>query len=582
MYCNTSSWHPALVVMANDSHTKDVSVDCADHPVTNNVPGDDRLHILDIDSLYCGVDEINTPTPLMHDYKYGALHLNIHSLPSKFGQLRNTIEILREDKVNIDFILLCETFLTNANADKFPIPGYNFVHKSRSSLSKGGVAMYISDQYNFIERHDLCINVEGEYESVIVEIEPRHGTKKILVSEIYRVPNTNERETVARYENMVSKMCDTHCDLVIGTDQNMDYMKVDSNTNVSDLLDVFITNGVLPTITRPTRITHTSATLIDNMYVKSNAYENVHSRILTSDMSDHFPVIVCMGKTKRTSRKEPLVFTHRPIGSEQVTKMRHELSNICWSEILHDEHVDRSYGIFIDKLRNVIDTCAPEKTTTIPHKSVIREPWMTSGIIRSSRKRDKLYRQSLGRIPDSVEKQKYLRYRNVYNSVKRQAKQFYYANLLQKYGGNVRKTWTVLNELIGRSKHKCAISDIFMIDGSKVEDKARISDEFCKYFSTVGETCANNIPNASKPYTHYMQGDSNMNSMFVRPTDKLEILKIIQNFKPKVSTGDDGISMQLLKHISSECSEPLSLLINVFEKWCFSKGNEISKSCAYI
>ena len=111
----------------------------------------------------------------------------------------------------------------------------------------------------------------------------------------------------------------------------------------------------------------------------------------------------------------------------------------------------------------------------------------------------------------------------------------------------------VLNELIGRSKHKCAISDIFMIDGSKVEDKARISDKFCKYFSTVGEACANNISDASKPYTHYMKGDSNMNSMFVRPTDKLEILKIIQNFKPKVSTGDDGISMQLLKHISSEC-----------------------------
>ena len=126
---------------------------------------------------------------------------------------------------------------------------------------------------------------------------------------------------------------------------------------------------------------------------------------------------------------------------------------------------------------------------------------MTSGIIKSSRKRDKLYRQSFGRIPDSVETQKYLRYRNVmyiYN-VKRQAKQFYYDNLLQKYGGNVRKTWTFLNELIGRSKHKCAISDIFMIDGSKVEDKARISDEFCRYFFTVGETCANNIPDASKP-----------------------------------------------------------------------------------
>ena len=87
------------------------------------------------------------------------------------------------------------------------------------------------------------------------------------------------------------------------------------------------------------------------------------------------------GRNKSTSRKEPLVFRHRPIGSEQVTKMRHELSNICWSELFHDEYVDRSNGIFIDKLRNVIDTCAPEKTTTTPHKSVVREPWMTSGII---------------------------------------------------------------------------------------------------------------------------------------------------------------------------------------------------------
>ena len=57
-----------------------------------------------------------------------------------------------------------------------------------------------------------------------------------------------------------------------------------------------------------------------------------------------------------------------------------------------------------------------------------------------------------------------------------------------------------------------------------------------------------------------------MNSMFVRPTDKLEILKIIQNFKPKLSTGDDGISIQLPKHISSECSEPLYLLINMLLK----------------
>ena len=64
---------------------------------------------------------------------------------------------------------------------------------------------------------------------------------------------------------------------------------------------------------------------------------------------------------------------------------------------------------------------------------------------RQSKFASSAYRQSLGRIPDSVENHKYLQYRNVHNSVKRQATQFYYANLLQQYDGNVRKTWTVLN-----------------------------------------------------------------------------------------------------------------------------------------
>ena len=41
---------------------------------------------------------------------------------------------------------------------------------------------------------------------------------------------------------------------MIDTDQTFDYMKVDTNQNVSDLLNVFFTQGLLPTVKRPTRI----------------------------------------------------------------------------------------------------------------------------------------------------------------------------------------------------------------------------------------------------------------------------------------------------------------------------------------
>ena len=56
------------------------------------------------------------------------------------------------------FVLLCETFLINSNANLFPIPGYSFIHMNRTTLSKGGVAMYIHNDFNYKERLDLCLN----------------------------------------------------------------------------------------------------------------------------------------------------------------------------------------------------------------------------------------------------------------------------------------------------------------------------------------------------------------------------------------------------------------------------------------
>ena len=76
-------------------------------------------------------------------------------------------------------------------------------------------------------------------------------------------------------------------DIIIGTDQNFDYMKVNEHKNTSDLLNVFFTAGILPTVSRPTRITHTSATVIDNLYIKSQDYGNIHSRIIMSDINQN-------------------------------------------------------------------------------------------------------------------------------------------------------------------------------------------------------------------------------------------------------------------------------------------------------
>ena len=98
--------------------------------------------------------------------------------------------------------------------------------------------------------------------------------------------------SIERYDQTIAMLSgSSNRDIIIGTDQNFDYLKVNEHKNTSDLLNVVFTAGILPTVSRPTRITHTSATVIDNLYIKCQDYGNIHSRIIKSDISDHFPII---------------------------------------------------------------------------------------------------------------------------------------------------------------------------------------------------------------------------------------------------------------------------------------------------
>ena len=548
--------------MANNTDSTVAVTDCPDHPVHSMTLTDDRMHLLSSGSLYCDIDSVNSSENSFTDSKYCALHFNIHSLASKYVQLKDLISRLNQTGIVVLFILLCETFLVEANAHMFDIPGFSFIHKSRKSLSRGGVAMYISNDFNFTLRPDLSKHIEGEFECISAEIKAKNGRQNLIISEIYRVPNTNERESIARYEEVMLALTNTKKDVLVGTDQNFDYMKIDSNSNVSDLLDVFFTLGVLPSVTKPTRITHSSATLIDNIYVKCAKYEHVHSRILLTDISDHFPVLVCMGHKVKRQCRESLTFMQRRMGPDQVQNINGALQSTQWHELFRNADVSECYDIFIKHLTHILDTHSPEIKRTIPHKAIIKVDWMTPGLMKSSKKCEKLYKNAIGKCKSSYTYLKYIKYRNMYNAVKKTAREIYYKNLLNEYGNDIRKTWKVLNSVIGRAHDKSSISDTFVVNDKRETDKTIIANGFGNYFSGIGKQFAEAIPKANKSPEYYLKTGPNVHSLFLNPTYPGEIAKIISSHKPKKSTGDDGISMILLKQTCVGCSFPISLLVN--------------------
>ena len=81
----------------------------------------------------------------------------------------------------------------------------------------------------------------------------------------------------------------------------MDLLKIEQNKNMSTFMELLLERELYPLITRPTRITRSSATLIDNIIVSCTLYHSNKSVVLINDLSDHLPCISVLGNIK--SRK---------------------------------------------------------------------------------------------------------------------------------------------------------------------------------------------------------------------------------------------------------------------------------------
>ena len=86
---------------------------------------------------------------------------------------------------------------------------------------------------------------------------------------------------------------------------------------------------------------------------------------------------------------------------------------------------------------------------------------------------------------------------------------------------------------------------------------------FNDHFSSVGKDFASKIPKSEKNINHYLNKIScNVKSLFLHPTNKMEVMTIIKSLPNKKSSGHDQIDNTLLKLINDEISASLSCVFN--------------------
>ena len=317
------------------------------------------------------------------------LQLNIRGLSSELAEFRQLLENLASKK-KPDVILLSETWL-NKSSPKISLPGYNIFNVHRTHKKGGCMSILISSAIN---SHYKTVNIQlNTIELCLVEIKLEHNQKNIVVGSLYRPPNTSCVEFVTEYEKLINslKHADTH--LILGMDHNSDLLKVSVHNSTQRFLEVNLDNGLYPCINKPTRVTNTSATLIDNIFIDCKLLGRHSSRIKIYDISDHLPTVLILDHlVPKTNEK--IKMQCRDMRECTLNKISSELSGITWETVI-TENANDSFNEFHNILCNIIDRHSLLKMKTLNIAKYWKEPWISKRLQKSINKQKVLYQLSI-------------------------------------------------------------------------------------------------------------------------------------------------------------------------------------------
>ena len=129
---------------------------------------------------------------------------------------------------------------------------------------------------------------------------------------------------------------------------NIDFLKVGTHSKTEDYLDMLYSSNLLPVITKPTRITSHTATLIDHIYTNAST-DQIIPGIVTTDISDHLPTL--WFSRRQTAGLKPKRFFRDYSNFDSETHLN-DIKSADWSSILNDPaDIHTKASSFVEKLK---------------------------------------------------------------------------------------------------------------------------------------------------------------------------------------------------------------------------------------
>nr|CAI5861082.1 unnamed protein product [Callosobruchus analis] len=451
-------------------------------------------------------------------------HINVRSLIPSIVDFEELVI-----SNNLDIIGVSETWLSDdIPSDLLSIPDFNVYRNDRQGRG-GGVAVYVRSSIKC-----KVVDIEtptNALECMIITFKVRHSS--FCVGIFYRPPKENLLEAIQFLDNKLASLRSEYDELVLLGDFNVNVL-IDNKLN-----DCLQTYGLKQIITEPTRITETSATLLDPIFVSNIEKVIANGTVNADTFSDHamaFCDISCNLHSK------PKYVTHRDFAMLDIDQFYIDLHGIHWENLIYINDIESKINFLTSNINALFDKHCPIKTVRVTKP---KAPWLTPNIRLILKERDKALSKYKAH-PSSTNWREYKEKRNFALLAIRNEKAAFLKEL--QWNNSTKLLYQSLKGMHIQNNNCINIPD-------NLANPYEINDYFTTMFLKNNEHCVDKI------FMYTFSRFSDNNTFSLRPIDSNTLSTIISGITSNAS-GLDGISLHMLKLCLPVINDYLLHIIN--------------------
>ena len=429
--------------------------------------------------------------------------------------------------------------------------------------SHGGASFFISNNLIFKQRFDLEVKLLNVCESIFIEL-IFQNKKNIIFGCIYRHPSTSISNFTENFiRPLLQKLSSEKAICCLMGDFNINLLNASSNSNISEFCQEMFTNFYTPYILQPTRVTSTSKTLIDNIFLNTIDFDTISGNF-EIQISDHLVQFLILKNFNHVKLCNEIVKI-RDFRFFNHNEFHEDLLKINWDEIVTLSDVNVSFETFFNSIEYLLDEHAPFKTLNKREKSLRLKPWISNEIKNEMKLRDTLFRKYC-RSKDPIRREtlynEYKSYRNKIIFSIKNSKSKYFKQRFEKNKNSISETWKGIKSIISCKKNNNIQPLTLNHNNQVITNLNEVVNIFNDFFVNVGPDIANKIPPSKNSFLTYLNHLNVNDSIYLYPTDPTEIVKIINSLNKNKALGPVSIPITILKYNVHILADPISKLIN--------------------